>query len=94
MTTYLPKKYIMLSLELSGRQSQKTYQATQRWYGSYLRNGADPTILLDEAFSKSMGLGEAGVVTNLPRSVVKKVRNIFSAANDVPDRVMGKLEAG
>ena len=72
----------------------KTYQATQRWYENSLASGGDPKVSLDEAFSKSMGMEEAGVTTGLPRSVVKKARNIFSVASDVPDCVMGKLEAG
>lgn len=70
------------------------YKATERWYRHGLGNGADPTVPLDEAFSKSMGQEESGVTTGLPRRVVKHARNIFSAASDVQDSVMDKVKTG
>ena len=36
-------------------------------------------ISLDEAFSKAMGLEKAGKVSGLPRGVVRRARDIFSA---------------
>lgn len=65
-----------------------TYRATHHWYERSLKNGADPTISLDEAFSKSMALEESGLVTDLPRYVVKRARRIFSNASNVADVAM------
>jgi len=70
----------------------ETYQAARRWYESCLKKGADPTVSLDEAFSKSMGQEESGIASGLPRSVVKHARNIFSGASDVPGSVMEKVK--
>jgi len=72
----------------------ETYQATQRWYERNLNSGADPTVSLDEVFSKSMGLEESGVTTDLPRRVVKHARSIFSSDGKVPDSIMEKVKTG
>jgi hypothetical protein len=69
-----------------------TCRATHRWYERSLKNGADPTISLDEAFSKFMALEESRVVTDLPRYVVKRARRIFSNASNVADVAMTRLK--
>ncbi len=72
----------------------KSYQAAQRWYESNLKKGADPTVSLDEAFSKSMRMEETGVTTGLPRRVARQARSIFSSDGKVPDSVMERVKAG
>ena len=54
----------------------------------------DPTISLDEAFSRSMGLEELGTATGLPRGVVTHVRDPFSVTSNMPDSAMKKLKLG
>ena len=72
----------------------KTHQATERWDKNRLKNGADPTVCLDEAFSKSMALEESGVATSLPRTLVKSTQQMFSPAHRISDSVMDKVKAG
>ena len=71
----------------------KIHQAMKRWYQSSIRNGRDPTVCLDEAFSKSIAMVESGVTTSLPRNVVKQAREIFSSANSIPDAIMEQVKA-
>jgi hypothetical protein len=40
------------------------FQAIQRWHKNSLKKGIDPTVCLDEAFSKSMALEESGISTS------------------------------
>jgi hypothetical protein len=68
------------------------HRATQRWYKSRLKSGADPTACLDEAFSKSMALEDSGVATSLPRSLVKRAQQVFSPAGRIPASVMDKVK--
>lgn len=70
------------------------YRATQRWYEHRLSNGADPTVSLDEAFSKAMGLEEVGKATGLPRDIVRDARGLFWEAGSLPDCVMDRVKAG
>jgi hypothetical protein len=60
--------------------SPATYKAAERWYQRSLNSGADPTISLDEAFSKAMGLEEVGKASGLPPGVVKHARSLFCQA--------------
>ena len=74
--------------------SPGTYRATHRWYESCLTDGADPTISLDEAFSKAMGLEEVGGTTSLPRGVVKHARGMLSPDGNVLDSVVERVKVG
>ncbi|MHC4538469.1 MAG: hypothetical protein ACYS74_01645 [Planctomycetota bacterium] len=75
------------------RAQSTTYQATQRWHQSRLKKGMDPTVCLDEAFSKSMALEESGIATGLPRSLVKHAQRIFSPAHRIPETVIAEVKA-
>ena len=71
------------------REAQPTtHQATQRWHKNRLKKGMDPTVCLDEAFSKSMALEESGIATSLPRSLVNHAQRIFSPAHKMPASIM------
>ena len=70
-----------------------TYQATQRWHKNRLKKGTDPTVCLDEAFSKSMALEESGKGTDLPPGVVRHARRLFSPACRIPASVMQNVKA-
>jgi hypothetical protein len=70
----------------------KAHQATQRWHKNLLKKGTDPTVCLDEAFSKSMALEESGVTTCLPRILVKRAQRIFSPSCRIPDSVMAEVK--
>jgi len=70
-----------------------THRAMQRWYQSRLKNGADPTVCMDEAFSKSMALEESGVTTSLPRRLVQRAQWMFSPAGKIPASVMDTVKA-
>jgi len=72
----------------------EVYRATQRWYEHRLRNGADPTFSLDEAFSKAMGLEEVGKATGLPRDMVRNARGLFWEAGSLPDCVIDRVKPG
>ena len=69
-----------------------THQVTQRWHENRLMKGMDPTVCLDEAFSKSMALEETGIATSLPRRLVREAQRMFSASCRVPDSVMEKVK--
>ncbi|MFC1633957.1 hypothetical protein ACFL5Z_03880 [Planctomycetota bacterium] len=70
-----------------------THRAAQRWYQSRLKSGTDPTVCLDEAFSKSMALEESGVTTSLPRRLVQRAQRMFSPAGRIPASVMDTIKA-
>jgi hypothetical protein len=69
------------------------HRATQRWHKNHLKKGADPTVCLDEAFSKSMALEDSGIATSLPRTLVKRAQRMFSPSCKVPDSVMEKVKS-
>ncbi len=69
-----------------------TYQATQRWHKNSLKNGMDPTVCLDEAFSKLMAIEESGIATGLPHRLIKQAQRMFSPSCRIPDPVMEKVK--
>lgn len=69
-----------------------TYQAIQRWHKNCLKKGMDPTVCLDEAFSKSMALDESGIATSLSRRLVREAQRMFSSSCRIPDSVMEKVK--
>jgi hypothetical protein len=75
------------------RAKPAMFQAIQRWHKNRLNNGIDPTVCLDEAFSKSMALEESGISTSLPRRLIKQVQRMFSPFCRIPDSVMGKIKS-
>jgi len=70
-----------------------THQATQRWYKNCLKKGIDPTVCLDEVFSKSMALEESGIATSLPHRLIKQAQRMFSPSCRIPDSVMQNVKA-
>jgi len=69
-----------------------THKATQQWHDKRLRQGADPSHPIEEAFAAEMALEEAGVTTSLPRSVVKYARKAFSESSKIPHTVIAKVK--
>ena len=69
------------------------HQAMRRWHENRLKKGTDPTVCLDEAFSKSMALEESGIATGLPRCLLRQAQRLFSPACRIPDSVMEQVKA-
>ena len=78
---------------IARKVNRKMHEAIQRWHKGRLKNGGDPTVCLDEAFSKAMALEESGVATDLPRSTVKDAKKTCSVTSSVSDTLMEGVKA-
>jgi len=88
----LVEKIYHIGYKIIRYSSPEIFAAIQRWYKGQLEKDCDPTFSMPDMFCCNMALEECGVKTSLPRGVVKRTRNIFSAANSIPNCLMEKVK--